>query len=155
MKEQTIRLESLRQQAQAFETLAGSLYDYLDHGMPDEQQKLEAFTRISEYEHQAVMLKAQLSELLADLRADVPHVVEEWARWHMSICERIVAETAGAGPDSDGLISDAQVRNYVAGQTLGEWQKVLEGAQDFVVINHYYLRDYHRKVTTAVAMDHP
>jgi len=148
MNDQVIRLESLRQQVQASNYFAGSLYDYLDHGNPDEQQQRQALAEIAEYEKQAAESQRQLHEALADLRAAAPRVVEEWVGWHIGICNRIVAE-GEANPDQEPG-SDPAVRLYVARETLAEWKKVLKGNQDFVSINEYYLSDYDEQVTAAV-----
>ena len=51
----------------------------------------------------------------------------------------------------NGYVSDAQVSNYVARETLGQWNEVLAGTKDFIWINSYFLRDYRRAVVSAVA----
>ena len=152
MHEQVIRLESLRQEAQAFNYLAGNLYDYLDHGNPNEQQRREALAEIADYEKQSAESRRQLREALVALRAGAPQIVEEWGRWHMDICNRIIAE-GEASPEHVAPGSDPAVRLYVARETLAEWQKVLKGDQDFVSINEYYLSDYDEEVTAAVEVD--
>jgi hypothetical protein len=153
MNDQAIRLESLRQEAQTFNSLAGNLYDYLDHGSPDEQQQRQALAEIAEYEKQSAESRRQLHEALVSLRATAPQVIEEWVRWHMDICKRIIAE-GEASPDQEPG-SDPSVRLYVAGETLAEWKKVLKGDQDFVSINEYYLSDYDEQVTAAVERGEP
>ena len=153
MNDQVIRLESLRQQVQASNYFAGSLYDYLDHGNPNEQQQRQALAEIAEYEKQAAESLGQLRETLAALRAAAPQVVKAWVKWHMDVCKRIIAE-GEANPDQEPG-SDPSVRLYVARETLAEWKKVLEGNQDFVSINHYYLSDYDKEVTTAVEVGQP
>jgi hypothetical protein len=150
MNDQVIRLELLRQEVQAFNYLAGSLYDYLDHGNPNERQRREASAQIAEHEKQSVESLQQLHEALVALRAAAPQIVEEWVRWHMGICQRITAEGKKGEQAQDGSVSDQDVRLYVAGETLSEWEKVLKGDQDFVSINEYYLSDYDEQVTAAV-----
>ena len=155
MDDQVIRLESLRQEVQAFNYLAGSLYDYLDHGNPNERQQRETSAKIAEYEKQSAESLRQLHEALVALRAAAPQIVEEWARWHIDICQRIAAEGRQGEPGQDGSVSDQDVRLYVARETLDEWKKVLHGDQDFVSINEYYLSDYDEQVTAAVQRDEP
>jgi hypothetical protein len=91
----------------------------------------------------------QFTESLARLRATAPDAVEEWVRWHIGFCERVIAETADAGPQPNGYVSNAQVANYVARETLAQWQEVLAGTKDYVRINGYFLREYRRVVGAA------
>ncbi len=133
--------------------MAGNLCDYLDHGNPNEHQQQQALAEIAEYEKQSAESQLQLHEALVDLRTAAPRVVKEWVRWHIGICNRIVAE-GEADPDQEPG-SDPAVRLYVARETLAEWQKVLEGNLDFVSINEYYLSDYDEQVTAAVEGSKP
>ena len=153
MNDQVVHLESLRQQVQAFNYLAGNLYDYLDHGNPNEHQQQQALAEIAEYEKQSAESQRQLREALVDLRTAAPRVVEEWVGWHIDICNRIVAE-GEADPDQEPG-SDPAVRLYVARETLAKWKKALKGKLDFVSINEYYLRDYDEQVTAAVEGSQP
>ena len=150
MNEQALQLEAIRQELDDLGSAVGSLYDYLDRGHPNEREEREALARIAEYEQAAAESRAQLSKLLARLRIAAPDAVEEWVRWHIGFCERVIAETAGAGPNPGGYVSDAQVSNYVARETLAEWQKVLAGTEDYVRINSYFLWDYRKEVVAAV-----
>lgn len=155
MNDQAIRLESLRQEAQTFDLMAGNLYDYLDHGHPDEQQRRQALAEIADYEREEQERRRQLHEALVALRAAAPQVVREWVGWHMDICQHIIAEGKETPSDQDGNVTDQAVRLHVAQQTLAEWKKVLSGEQDFVSINAYYLRDYYEQVSAAVEKGQP
>jgi hypothetical protein len=73
----------------------------------------------------------------------------------MDICQHIIAEGKETPSDQDGSVTDQAVRLHVAQQTLAEWKKVLNGEQDFVSINAYYLRDYYEQVSAAVEKGQP
>ena len=157
MNDQIIRLESLRRQTQTSNYFAGSLYDYLNLGRPNEQQRRQALADIAEYEKQAAESLKQLGEALATLRADAPQVVEEWVGCHMDVCNRIIAEAIAEGEANPDQApgSYPAVRLYVATETLVEWEKVLKGDLDFVLINGSYLSDYDERVTVAVEESKP
>ena len=150
MDDQAFQLEAIRQTLDDIGSAIGSLCDYLDLGHPNEQQERDTHARIAEYRREESEARARYDELLARLRASAPEVVEEWARWHIGFCGRIIAETADAKPQPNGYVSDAQVSNYVARETLKEWQQVLAGTQDFVWINSYFLWQYRKDVVAAV-----
>jgi len=148
--DQLIRLESLRQDAQLCGGRASSLYDYLDRGNPDPQQRREAMVEIADCEERSAEIRQQLRETIAALRTDEPQAVEEWVAWHMSMLEHIIEEGA-ADPDARTPGSDPAVRLHVAKETLEQWKQVLAGTLHFVHINDYYLSDYNDDVTAAVS----
>jgi hypothetical protein len=148
MNPDAIRLEKLRQQVQASEFLGSYAYGYLDRGNPNEEQQREAEESIQTYQQWRAEGLQQLRALLAALRATAPDAIEEWARWHMSICERVIGAAGQGGPDAD-------VRLYEARQTLDEWRKVLDGEQDYVSISDYFLSDYNEEVAAAVTAADP
>lgn len=150
MNDQTFQLELLRQELDDLGSSIGSLYDYLDHAHPNDLEERDTHARIDKLKQAEAKTLAQFTELLNRLRADAPEVVEEWARWHIGFCERIIAETADAKPQPNGYVSDAQVSNYVARETLGQWHEVLAGTKDFIWINSYFLWDYRKAVVAAV-----
>lgn len=145
MDARAIRLEVLRQQVQAIGTREGSLADYLDRGHPDAEQTLAAMDEMEQLRQQIELLRRQLSAELSGLRVVAPSVVGTWVGWHAGICQRILAESPGA--QVNGVVSDQQVRLFVARETLEAWQKVLVGSQDYVMINDYFLPDYQQEVT--------
>ena len=142
---QVIRLEALRQELQGAEQAAGRLSDYIDRGNPSAQQQREAFAQMALHERRAENLRLQLGERLAALRTSEPQVVEQWVGLHIRICERIIAEEEEKGE------AELTTRLYVARKTREEWEKVLDGTQDYVSINAYFLRDYCREVAALVA----
>jgi len=151
MNDQAYQLEAIRQELDDTGSAIGSLYDYLDHGHPNEREERDTHARIDELKQEEAQTLEQFIELLSRLRSTSPEVVEEWARWHIGFCERIIAETADAKPQPTGYVSDAQVSNYVARETLGQWNEVLAGTKDFIWINSYFLWQYRRAVVAAVA----
>ena len=150
MNEQAFQLEAIRQELDDLGSAIGSLYDYLDRGHPNEQEERDTHTRIDAYKREESETRAQFTELLSRLRSASPEIVKEWAQWHIGFCERIIAETADAKPQPNGYVSDAQVSNYVARETLAQWREVLAGTKDFIWINSYFLHDYRRDVVAAV-----
>lgn len=145
-----IKIEKLRQQIEAFRWWAGSTGDYIDHGHPDAQDEREAYDRMGEYANQSALSLAQLHEQLTVLRSTHPEIIEAWCQYHIKICVHIIDEERGFEPYQDGRISDGAVRLYVAQETLGEWEKVLRGEQDFVSINSAFLEDYWNEVSALV-----
>ena len=135
------QLERLRCKVAGWEILAGSLGDYIDRGHPNDAQLAEACADMERYQAETVTALQVLSAELAAARRDSPDTVAAWVAWHRERCRCILAEE---GPDLDayGSISDHAVRQFVARETLAEWNKVLAGEQDYVRINSFFLADY-------------
>ena len=150
LSQEVIRLERLRQQVQATRFFAGSLVDYLNHGQPNPQEQAETIAGIEQYEASAREDQRRLHDHIAALRATAPQVIEEWVEWHTGICKRIITEGSTTEPLQDGMVTDQAVRLFVVQETLGEWEKVLRGEQDYVMINDYFLSDYNGEVLAAV-----
>lgn len=150
MDARAVRLEVLRQQMQAIGAREGSLADYLDRGHPNAEQALAALDEMEQFRQQSEQMRRLLSTELAGVRTTAPSVVVEWVGWHAGILQRILSEDPGA--QVDGVVSDQQVRLFVARETLEAWQKVLVGAQDYVMINDYFLPDYQQEVTAFIEM---
>lgn len=150
MDADVLRLEKLRQQAQAGEDMSGNLVDYLNHGGPNDQEARETWQRIEECDKWHRDGLTELAQLLATLRRDNPAAVKRWVHWHMEICRRILREPEQPKHDADGLITDYAVRQGVARDTLREWQRVLSGKQDYVMINYAWLGDYDEEISAAV-----
>jgi len=123
------------------ESRAGRLADSIDRGHPNDAQLAEARADMERHRDGSATAMQALSAALALARAESLGVVARWVGWHRERCRRILA---GQGPDRDlyGNISDHAVRQYVARETLAEWDKVLSGEQDYVRINDYFLSDY-------------
>jgi len=109
---------------------------------------------MARFREQAALHRETLSAHLAGMRGKFPQVVAEWVGWHASICLRILEEGPGA-VNPDGYVTDQQVRQHVAKETLEDWQKVLIGLQDYVSINDAFLNDYDLEVRRAIENDAP
>jgi len=131
MREEATQLEVLRQRIEAAEYEAGNLSDYIDRGRPNDKELKSAHERIGQMNQEAASLKAQLREMIANSPKEA---VEEWVNWHKNVLEEILKENPS---DSNG-----KTRLHVANQTLAEWDKVLQGEQEHVNINWYFLKDY-------------
>ncbi|MBN1372673.1 MAG: hypothetical protein JW987_12100 [Anaerolineaceae bacterium] len=129
-------LEELRRQAEAAENHAGSLGDYLDRARPSETEAREAYEEMQRSRAEAEGFIAELSNLLAQLRRDAPEAVAAWAERHRAACQAMRAGTPAR--DQDFLAT----RDFVIGETLAEWEKVLRGEQDYVRINWYFMEGY-------------
>ena len=138
MLPETLQLEKLRQQIEDAEYEAGNQSDYLDRGNPSAQQSKAAQETIARMELKSKELKAELHALIETLRMDKPEAIREWAQYHQGILQRILTETG-----NDTLF---RVRQNVARETSKAWEQVLAGAQEYVGINWYYLKDYKAEV---------
>ena len=85
----------------------------------------------------------RLGEVVVAVRAVAPQAIGYWVKLHANICGRIIAEGGGSGPNRE-------VRLNLAQEALGEWEKVLTGALNYVRINEYFLDDYDREVKMLV-----
>lgn len=130
------RLEKLRQRAEAAENNAGSLGDYLDRGHPNEAKAREACEEMQRSRAEAEAVIAELSALLTQLRQDAPEAVAAWAERHRAACQAMRADHTPR--DQDFLTT----RDFVIGETLTEWEKVLRGEQNYVRINWYFMKGY-------------
>lgn len=149
MDRRALELEALRQRVQATEQAQGERADYLDRARLDEDQQAQIVQEMAEFGRLAEAERARFGARLASLRASAPQVVAEWVGWHAALCLRILAEGPGA-PGENGFVTNQQIRQHVAAETLENWQKVLVGAQDYVSINDYFLGDYDAEVRRAV-----
>ena len=138
MLEETIQLESLRQQIEDAEFTVGDQSDYLDLGKPNAAQAKSAKETIARMQAKSGELKTELHELIATVRREKPQALEEWVKFHKGILERIIAEPTGN--------TKTKVRQNVARETSQAWDKVLAGEQEYVNINWYYLKDYKTEV---------
>ncbi len=136
MLEFSQRLEKLRRRAEAAENHAGSLGDYLDRGHPNEAKAREAYEEMQHSRAEAEAVIAELSALLTQLRRDAPEAVSAWAERHRAACQAMRADQTPR--DEDFLAT----RDFVIGETLAEWEKVLRGEQDYVRINWYFMKGY-------------
>ena len=130
------RLEDLRRRAEAAENHAGSLGDYLDRGRPSEAKAQEAYDEMRRSRAEAEGIITELSALLTQLRRDAPGAVADWAERHRAACQAMRADQTPR--DQDFLFT----RDFVIGETLAEWDKVLRGEQDYVRINWYFMEGY-------------
>jgi hypothetical protein len=129
-------LEGMRQAIEDLDSRAGSLYDYLDKGHPDEDGKMRAFETISGYESLSRNLTGQYVAHLTRLRRDRPELVSRWTSEH-------IARLAGLAGRIDGLASSASEASmllYVIESLKSRWRGVLEG-DDSPVSEHPALRD--------------
>jgi hypothetical protein len=138
MLAETIQLETLRQKIEDAEYEAGDRSDYLDRGKPNPSQAKQAQELIGKLNDQSKRLKAELKELIVQVRAQQPQAIEEWVNFHTGILQKILEEK-----DTD---RNATTRRFVAKNTLAEWEKVRAGEQDYVSINWYFLKDYRERV---------
>jgi hypothetical protein len=76
--------------------------------------------------------------MIASVRMHQPQAIDEWVALHTSILQKIVAE--------QGTGTMASTRQFVAKNTLQEWEKVRAGEQEYVNINWHYLKDYRANV---------
>ena len=137
MLPKSIELENLRQEIEEVDNESGSLSDYLDRGRPNEQQKEEAQANSAKHQSQSEQLRAQFHALITSVRASEPQAIEEWVQWHQNVCQRIIAEP----------VHDRRkvTRQFVAKDTLNQWDKVRRGEQEIVAINRVFLSDYFRE----------
>jgi hypothetical protein len=134
MREESIQLEVLRQKIEEAEYESGNMSDYIDRGRPGDKELKSAQERIARMNKEAASLKAELRELIA---ASPREALEEWINWHKNVLEEILNENS-ADPNS-------KTRQHVARATLAEWDKVLQGGQEHVNINWYFLKNYREK----------
>lgn len=130
------RLEELRRKAEAAENHAGSLGDYLDRARPSEAEAREAYEEMQRSRAEADGFIAELSGLLSQLRRDTPEAVAAWTERHRAACQAMRADQTSR--DQDFL----STRDFVIGETLAEWEKVLRGEQNYVRINWYFMEGY-------------
>lgn len=138
MLSETIQLETLRQRIEDSEFEAGNQSDYLDRGKPKAAQAKRARELIEELNRQTEASKAELRQLITNVRSQQPQALEEWINFHVSILQEITNEKA------TGV--QAVTRRNVAKGTLQEWENVRAGEQDFVRINWHFLKDYKERV---------
>jgi len=137
---ETVQLETLRQKIEDAEYEAGNQSDYLGYGKPNPAQAKKAQELIDKLNNQSKMLKAELKDLIATVRAQQPQAIEEWVNFHIGILQKIVDEKTAN--------TDTVVRRNVAKGTLKEWEKVRTGEQEYIGINWHYLKDYKASVRT-------
>jgi hypothetical protein len=138
MLPEVIQLEKLRQEIEDAEYAAGSDSDYLDRGKPNPAQAQAARQNIAAAMQKSAEMKSQLHDLIAATRQSNPGAIEEWVELHRSILKPILLE------ESKDVSSKARIN--VANQTHSQWEKILQGEQDYVSINWYFLKDYRQKV---------
>ena len=136
MREETKRLEELRQKIEKVENESGSTSDYLDRGNPNPSQQKAALEAMKKLDEEAKALKTQLQALIANSPREA---LEEWVNFHAAILNRIIAE-----PVKD---AHSRTRVFVAKQTLENWEKVRRGELDYVGINWHFLKDYKEEVS--------
>ena len=134
MLPKSIELEKFRQKIDKLEEEIGSLSDYLDLGKPSEQRKKQAEADIAKLRIENEKLRAEFHDMLVAVRESELQAIEQWVQWHLNVCERIIAE-----PVHD---AHTRTRQYVARETLNQWNKVKRGEQDVVLINWSFLKDY-------------
>lgn len=135
LREKVRRLESLRRQADFAARQSGSLSDYIDLGRPNDEQRARAYADMALADERFKQLSARLTERIAALRRSDPPVLEAWIALHRQACGDILAESS---PDE----RFAEVRAFVAGETLAAWERLARGDTAFVHINWYFLRGY-------------
>ena len=129
------RLESLRRIVEAAEHEAGSLYDYLDRGRPDAEEKIETWGRISQERGGANEAQSQLAQLVTYVRQHSPALIDRWVDTHLAIYREIL-RLGRAGRDPMPL------EPYVAAQASAAWEQVRSGQRDFVIGNGYVMRHH-------------
>ncbi len=150
MNTQLVALETLRQRLDKIRNTIGTAYDYLDRGRPDAEQRVSATERIARMEAEGDALEARLAAEVYRLRVEAPAVIEAWIGLHLSVLDDVLAETADAA-----YLSRADVRHFVAEETVAAWRSVQDGARSYVHINPYYLDDYQARLQARVPILDP
>ena len=134
MFKETIQLEKLRQKIEDVRYQSGDRANFIDYGKPNPAQLKQAEEDLKKLDVEIKAGQAGLKQFLDTLRAQQPHAVEEWVKYHTTLLEMIVAENSKD--------TNAGTRKYVAKETIEEWNKVLAGEVDYVNINGHFLKDY-------------
>lgn len=125
MDERILALEKLLRQRRKLSAIALDLDGYERWGQGSDptfaRQAQQALDGRSE-------LEAQLRREVAALRASDPDLVRAWAQAHIDLRQA----TLTAQPDVD---ADQAVRHHVAREEISAWQRVADGALDFVIEN--------------------
>jgi hypothetical protein len=148
MFRETIQLETLRQKIEDAEIESGGQSDYLDRGKPNAGQAKRAQDMIDKLNDQINVSKMELSKLIAMVRLQSPQAINEWVNFHTDILQKIINEAP--------TMKNAKVRENLAKGALQQWRKVLNGEQDYVRINWYFLKDYResaKKITAKSSQD--
>jgi len=160
-----IRLEKIRQNMEGLSRERGRIVDLLDGhtsmGHVFTTLEIESFHREdAEYARQFHTQQEDFRDLLFRLRAEGSPEIAEWVGIHKDALKKILAEPRRIGfgflqvfrrvlifryPNFGDPFMHG-VRMKVAGATLQEWDKLLKGEVDFIMINNYFLRDYDKKM---------
>ncbi len=129
------RLEDLRLGIAVAEGAVGWMGDYIDHGVPSEEVRQETMREIEEQRQIAAERRREMLQVQDAIRAAVPSAIETWVRLHQAVCRQLIA-------DDEANDSDRELRHFIAGQTIEEWENVRSGEETYVHINDYYLAGY-------------
>ncbi len=134
------RLETLRRTIEASQHEAGSLYDYLDRGRPDADQKFETWVEINQQRQASTEAHTRLAQLVSYLRQHSPALIDLWVDTHQAIY-REIQRLGRAGRDPMPL------EPYVSAQALAAWEQVRTGQREFVIGNGYVMRHHQDLIT--------
>lgn len=132
-------IEILRRNLEKVAHQTGSLYDYLDHGRPSDEQKAQTWETIRVLEAEKQFLGSQLDAMVNQWRRENPGLLERWVAIHESTYRDVRTEY-DTGQELDAITRRTKV--FVADQALNAWGEVRTGERNYVLAN-WYLMDQH------------
>ena len=132
-------LEKLRLMIEAGGNMTGMLYDYLDRGLPSQEQASLTWTALKTLEERDRDLRDRFERDLDTVLRDDPGTVREWAGRHVAICSGVLQR----GERGESGYPDPRLEVLFARKYGEEWKRVASG-EKLCVIQHSLMMQYHR-----------
>jgi hypothetical protein len=134
-----LELERVRLMVEAGRNMTGMLYDYLDRGLPTEEQQSLTWKALKSLEERDRRLSGEFGNLFRDTKESDPGAIGEWAGRHLRICSGVImrGESRSSGYPDPGL------EVLFARKHRDEWGLV-EAGETLCVVQHSLMMEYHR-----------
>ena len=133
------QLETLRRRLEEVDHAVGSAYDYLDRGMPNDDERRETWKKIEGWKEEETHLKSQLIKLVAEVRQTQPGVIDLWVKLHKTFFTQI--QTRYEGPDKL-TVPNPEIANIFIDSALEKWEQVLIGEKDYVLSIYSFISQH-------------
>jgi hypothetical protein len=133
------QLETLRRQLENVDHSLGSAYDYIDRGMPNDDERQDTWEKIEGWRREEAHLKGQLTQLVTDVRQNNPDVIDRWADLHKTFYMEIKTRYEGADKFN---VPSPEIANIFIESALKKWEQVSEGEKDYVLSIYSFISQH-------------